>query len=96
LVVAQFAAEWSAEHRLGQLQSDPLRAGTVPGVPNHAATANFRELNFSRFRANSRNSRIIPSGFRRPAPVFSATMFDTVKTEIATASDKLSHLRRFL
>jgi hypothetical protein len=84
--VAQFAAEWSAEHRLGQLQLDPLRAGTVPGVPNH----------FSRFRANSRNSRIIPSGFRLPAPVFSATMFETVKTEIATASDKLSHLRRFL
>jgi hypothetical protein len=37
-----------------------------------------------------------PSGFRLPAPVFYATMFDTVKTEIGTASEKLSHLRRFL
>jgi hypothetical protein len=49
-----------------------------------------------RRRQSPRDSVIFPSGFRLPAPVFSATMFDTVKMEIATASEKLSHLRRFL
>jgi hypothetical protein len=36
------------------------------------------------------------SGFRFPAPINSATMFDIVKPQIATAADKLTHLRRFL
>lgn len=46
------------------------------------------------FHRNFRKPK--PSGFRLLAPVFSATMFDTVKTGMATASEKLSHLRRFL
>jgi hypothetical protein len=36
------------------------------------------------------------SGFRFPASLISVTMFDIVKPQIATAADKLTHLRRFL
>jgi hypothetical protein len=36
------------------------------------------------------------SGFRPPASVCSAIMFETVKSEITTAAGKLTHLRRFL
>jgi hypothetical protein len=39
---------------------------------------------------------VFPSGFCLLAPVFSFAMFETIKTEIATAADKLAHLRRFL
>ena len=39
---------------------------------------------------------LFPSGFWILHPVFSAAMFETVKTEIATAAGKLTHLRRFL
>jgi hypothetical protein len=35
----------------------------------------------------------LASGFRL---LYSAPMFDIVKTEISTAADKLKHLRRFL
>jgi len=41
-------------------------------------------------------SRLFPSGFRLLAPVFSPTMFETIAANIATAADKLAHLRRFL
>jgi hypothetical protein len=37
-----------------------------------------------------------PAGFPPPHAVFSARMFDLVKPQIATAADKLTHLRRFL
>jgi hypothetical protein len=37
-----------------------------------------------------------PTGLNRPIPVLSAAMFDLVKPQIATAADKLTHLRRFL
>ena len=37
-----------------------------------------------------------PAGFRAGIDVFSARMFDLVKPQIATAADKLTHLRRFL
>jgi len=36
------------------------------------------------------------AGFRRSPAIFSAAMFDIVKPQIATAADKLTHLRRFL
>jgi hypothetical protein len=36
------------------------------------------------------------AGFRLCAALFSAAMFDIVKPQIATAADKLTHLRRFL
>jgi hypothetical protein len=36
------------------------------------------------------------AGFRPGAAVCSAAMFDIVKPQIATAADKLTHLRRFL
>jgi len=39
---------------------------------------------------------LFPSGFWILHPVFSAAMFETVKTEIAAAAGKLTHLRRFL
>jgi hypothetical protein len=37
-----------------------------------------------------------PAGIPGPIAVFSARMFDLVKPQIATAADKLTHLRRFL
>jgi len=37
-----------------------------------------------------------PAGFRGAVGVFSARMFDIVRPQIATAADKLIHLRRFL
>jgi hypothetical protein len=37
-----------------------------------------------------------PAGFLRGAPLCSATMFDTIKSGITTATEKLTHLRRFL
>jgi hypothetical protein len=37
-----------------------------------------------------------PAGFRRAVGVFSARMFDLAKPQIATAAEKLTHLRRFL
>ena len=36
------------------------------------------------------------AGFRLTVAVCSAAMFDIVKPQIATAADKLTHLRRFL
>ncbi len=36
------------------------------------------------------------AGFRLSASLSSAPMFDIVKPQIATAADKLTHLRRFL
>jgi hypothetical protein len=38
----------------------------------------------------------IPSGFQPPVPLCFATMFETVKTGIATTTGKLAHLRRLL
>jgi hypothetical protein len=37
-----------------------------------------------------------PAGLGAPVAVFFARMFDLVKPQIATAADKLTHLRRFL
>jgi hypothetical protein len=39
---------------------------------------------------------VFRSGFWILLPVFSAAMFETVKTDIATVAGKLTHLRRFL
>jgi hypothetical protein len=39
---------------------------------------------------------MIPAGFCDALAVFFARMFDLVKPQIATAADKLTHLRRFL
>jgi hypothetical protein len=36
------------------------------------------------------------AGFQHLVPVCSVAMFDLVKPQIATAADKLTHLRRFL
>ena len=46
--------------------------------------------------ANPANAGKIPAGFPRRVAVCSAPMFDLVKPQIATAADKLTHLRRFL
>ena len=46
--------------------------------------------------ASIRVKSLFPSGFWILHPVFSAAMFETVKTDIATATGKLTHLRRFL
>jgi hypothetical protein len=43
-----------------------------------------------------RISANIPAGIHGAHAVFSARMFDVVKPQIATAADKLTHLRRFL
>jgi len=37
-----------------------------------------------------------PAGFCGAVGLFSARMFDIVKPQIATAAEKLIHLRRFL
>jgi hypothetical protein len=37
-----------------------------------------------------------PAGLPGAVAVFSGRMFDLVKPQIATAADKLTHLRRFL
>ena len=36
------------------------------------------------------------AGFRRANGLWLATMFDTIKSGITTATEKLTHLRRFL
>jgi hypothetical protein len=38
----------------------------------------------------------IAAGFQTAAALFFAAMFDLVKPQIATAADKITHLRRFL
>ena len=46
--------------------------------------------------APANNHGIFPAGFPRPSPLCSAPMFDTIKSGITTATEKLTHLRRFL
>jgi hypothetical protein len=60
-------------------------------------TSNLKDGSASRpcqFQFTSK--ALFPAGFRPLPPVFSAPMFETVKTEIAAAAGKLTHLRRFL
>jgi hypothetical protein len=81
----------------------PLQSHAKPGKsePTHvgcydekmlAVPANFRFASIRVIRVEC----LFPSGFWILHPVFSAAMFETVTTEITTATGKLTHLRRFL
>ena len=95
------ASSTSANRRRHQPPRDSVISGRA-ALPRRPLGLNVtvRQHRPSRFQfASIREIRVkslFLSGFRLPASVCSATMFETVKSEITTASGKLTHLRRFL